>query len=261
MFLQINEKECTYFEWVRNRKGNTNSVWFTESNFEDIKKIDDSYKEKYKVAFLLECYDIHPDAYSWILKNDYLFDYVITHKEALVKKNPRKYLWHPFGGCWIKPEDTKIYDKTKLVSSICSNKKITYGHRLRHKATQLIANEDRYGHGYKTIPYKLDGLKDYAFSIVVENNPDWFTEKLIDCFACGTIPIYWGKLNIDKYFDDCGIIQFETIDELKDEILPSLSMDLYRQLNKQNNFKLVEEYRCGENWLFENYPFLFENTK
>ena len=107
----------------------------------------------------------------------------------------------------------------------------------------------------------LDGLKDYAFSIVVENNPDWFTEKLIDCFACGTIPIYWGKLNIDKYFDDCGIIQFETIDELKDEILPSLSMDLYRQLNKQNNFKLVEEYRCGENWLFENYPFLFENTK
>ena len=41
---------------------------------------------------------------------------------------------------------------------------------------------------------KLAGLKDYMFTIVIENVVDdcWFTEKLMDSLLTGTIPIYWG---------------------------------------------------------------------
>ena len=43
-----------------------------------------------------------------------------------------------------------------------------------------------------------------------------FSEKLLDAMAVGTIPVYWGCPEIDKFFDKNGIITFNTIEELKD---------------------------------------------
>jgi predicted nucleic acid-binding Zn ribbon protein len=60
-----------------------------------------------------------------------------------------------------------------------------------------------YGRDYKFIPNKLDGLKDYMFSIVVENSiyPKYYTEKITDCFATGTVPIYYGDKSIGEDFN------------------------------------------------------------
>ena len=48
------------------------------------------------------------------------------------------------------------------------------------------------------------------FSIVIENSieSDYFTEKLLDCFLTGTIPIYVGTKTTSEYFDTDGIIYF-----------------------------------------------------
>ena len=35
---------------------------------------------------------------------------------------------------------------------------------------------------------------------------DHFTEKLLDCMLCRTLPIYWGTPNIEEYFDVAGMI-------------------------------------------------------
>ena len=45
-----------------------------------------------------------------------------------------------------------------------------------------------------TLKDKIDGLRDYRYHFCIENikRDYWFTEKLIDCFVTGTIPIYWG---------------------------------------------------------------------
>ena len=32
------------------------------------------------------------------------------------------------------------------------------------------------------------------------------TEKLTDCFACGTIPVYYGTAGVAQYFNPEGII-------------------------------------------------------
>lgn len=49
---------------------------------------------------------------------------------------------------------------------------------------------------------KYDGLKNYKYSLCVENScyDNYFTEKITDCLLSWTIPIYFGCTNIDKYF-------------------------------------------------------------
>jgi hypothetical protein len=50
-----------------------------------------------------------------------------------------------------------------------------------------------FGRGYNEIKNKEIGLKDYHFSITMENHtyPLAYSE-ISDCFATGTIPIYYG---------------------------------------------------------------------
>jgi hypothetical protein len=71
-------------------------------------------------------------------------------------------------------------------------------------------------------------LDSYKFSIVMENSStiNYFTEKIIDCFATKTIPIYWGCTNIGDYFDSRGIITFNNEYELSD-IVMNLNPKIY----------------------------------
>jgi hypothetical protein len=60
-----------------------------------------------------------------------------------------------------------------------------------------------------TVPDKLATLKNYQFCICYENTRDvkgYVTEKIFDCFATGTVPVYWGAENIEEYVpSDCFI--------------------------------------------------------
>lgn len=165
------------------------------------------------IAWLIEPYEICPSTYEIVRKNHNFFDLVITHDLQLISQIPNS-VFMPYGDCWIKEEDWKIYPKSKLCSIFCSDKKLTKQHLLRHKCLK-IDGIDHFGY-MRPLEYKLDGLKDYRLSVVVENSDRdvWFTEKLLDCFATGTIPIYCGTKNIGKYFDKSGIIQFSSVDEL-----------------------------------------------
>jgi hypothetical protein len=48
---------------------------------------------------------------------------------------------------------------------------------------------------------KLDTMSQYKFSLCFENliMDGYITEKIFDCFYCGTIPIYWGGSDIEKW--------------------------------------------------------------
>jgi len=85
----------------------------------------------------------------------------------------------------------------------------------------------------------------YKFSIIIENSKedDYFSEKLIDCFSCMTIPVYWGAPNIGDYFDIDGMIIFNSIKNLQD-IVGKLSEDLYFKMKPTliNNRKLALNY-------------------
>lgn len=67
---------------------------------------------------------------------------------------------------------------------------------------------------------KIGTLATYRFSICFENVgwiPGYITEKIIDCFLAGTVPVYLGAPNIESYIPrDCFVdaSRFATADEL-----------------------------------------------
>lgn len=180
-----------------------------------------------------------------IIENQNNFDLILAWHLSILNNCSNSELF-PFGSCWIDKTDRCVHEKSKLVSIISSYKKQTVGHRLRHQ----IINEkfipmDTFGRGYTPIDNKLIGLKDYMFSLIIENDTtdNWFTEKLIDCLVNGTIPVYWGCRNIGDYFDMGGFIRFNTIEEFN-TIAPTLNRDTYTKMlpfiNK--NFDLSLKY-------------------
>ena len=48
----------------------------------------------------------------------------------------------------------------------------------------------------------------------MQKTQNWFTEKLVDCFRTKTIPIYKGCPNIKDFYNEKGIIFFNSMEEL-----------------------------------------------
>lgn len=239
------------FEWSRTDYDPEKPTVYTDMviGSNTIGKPENSY------AWLIEPICIANNLYTTIKKSENLYDKIFTHEKTLLDKSD-KYQLAPFGCCWIEPKDQIIYDKTKNVSIISSNKTMTYGHKLRHNVISSLKDKiDVFGRGYNPINYKLEGLKNYRFQIVIENckRDYWFTEKLIDCFVTGTIPIYWGCPSIGDFFDTNGIISFDDIDELS-KVIETLDEDFYiNHLDSvKNNFEKSKNYLLPDQHVY-NY--------
>lgn len=205
----------------------------------------DLVKSDLKIFWLLEPRAVRPYGYSKIIEIENKFDYILTYDSELLKRS-EKYIKYVVGQSRVY--EPKIYDKTKMVSMIASNKQITEGHIFRHEISNRLSkkyNIDMWGSGYKSFDSKLPPLSDYYFTISVMNSKidNFFTEVIVDNFMLGTVPIFWGCPNINEYFDERGIITFDTIDEL-DEILSKLTIDDYfnRIEYIKNNFEIAKKY-------------------
>ena len=111
---------------------------------------------------------------------------------------------------------------------------------------------DVYGGGYNPIPEKGVGLNDYMFSFAIENIKvdGYFTEKIADCFATGTIPVYWGDSTISDHFLEEGIVRItDDFDVL------GLTKDLYMSKMEavKENFRRAMEFPCSEDYMYLNY--------
>lgn len=215
--------------------------------------LNNAIKKEISYAWLIEPIAISPQNYDLIKKISNNFNTIFTHERSLLELG-EPYEFLPFGCCWIKPEDHKIFNKTKNISIISSDKKMTDGHILRHKIIDTYRNfMDVYGRGYNPIEYKLDGLKDYRFSIVIENckRDYWFTEKLIDCLITGTIPIYWGCPSIGDFFDIEGFIIIDEVNDLT-SIIENLNEELYISKSEYilNNFHKSKKYISPDNLIY-----------
>ena len=113
---------------------------------------------------------------------------------------------------------------------------------------------DVYGRGYNPIEYKLLGLKDYMFSITIENTQKdyYFTEKLIDCFMTGTVPVYYGCPSISKFFNEKGMIIFNNVVELQSK---KIDKETYESMLPyiHENFEKAKEYLIAEDYIWNNY--------
>jgi len=236
----------------------SDTCFLTDMCLQDIHKASGV---KRKVAWLLEPNAIHPHMYEWIQTNNRLFDYVLTFDEDLISRG-QNYLYYPHGRCWIN--NYKDLKKENKVSIIASSKNFTEGHQLRHKVIDKFKDIEVFGYGYNPVENKEDSLSKYMYSVTIENcrQPGYWTEKIVDCFATKTIPIFWGDDAVSDFFDPDGIIYFNSQEELG-EILEDLKVNgesifESKKAAVEKNFKLVETYRIPEDWMYNNYKFLFK---
>jgi hypothetical protein len=124
--------------------------------------------------------------------------------------------------CELK--NTGTIPKSKFMSIITSNKKLTDGHKKRLEfALQLKSlypeHIDLYGRGINDFENKWDVLAPYKYHICIENSSirNYFTEKITDSFLCLSFPLYYGCTNIESYFSENSFIKIDIdkIDECK----------------------------------------------
>tara|TARA_R110000744_G_scaffold83267_1_gene163377 strand:+ start:3439 stop:4221 length:783 start_codon:yes stop_codon:yes gene_type:complete len=206
-------------------------------------------------AWLHESKSIIPQAYEAAKQNKELlksqYKAVFTHDNDLIESDPEFFKMVPACGFWI--EDVKVHPKSKLLSFITSNKVMCEGHRYRLGWLEKLGGScDVYGKGINDIDKKEEALNDYYFSIAIENGKydTYFTEKILDCFATGTIPVYYGTEKIVDYFNKDGIIM------LTDDFdISQLSPELYESKKEavMDNFERVKKYDTVEDYIYREY--------
>lgn len=210
------------------------------------------------------------EIYDLVFDNHHMFDRILTYDQKLLSL-PNSKLRFIMAKTFLSNEHAtteehiQVYEKTKNISCVSSNKSFLKGHQLRlEMINHLLSNEtkdyfDMFGHGFQSIDTKLLALKDYRFSISIENAyiPNYASEKISDCFLTGTIPIYYGCPNIGDYFDMGGIITFSTKEELQD-IMVHLHINGVEEYQKRkdavyNNFITAKKYALSPNEHFQAY--------
>jgi len=244
------------FEWDRSGTRREIAV-FTDASLLEAERRNDCYK----VAWLLESPRNTRPEYRWLGRNPLLFDRVLTFEQNFLENLPRA-RFSPCGGCWLAKEGWKIHPKTQNLSTIVSEKRAMPGQKLRHEVIQkhAAAFDAILGRGFREIDDKIEGLKDYRYSLAIENCRQnfYFTEKIIDCFMTGTVPIYWGCPSIGLFFDKEGIITFEHPRDLG-LILEHIGPEDYeRRLPAvHRNFERAHRYFYPDIYAWENIRDLF----
>ena len=216
---------------------------------------------KLNIALLMESIELDNKYYEYIKNNYRKYDIIFTWSKKLLDLNYNNIKLNLCGTTWLHENYIQIYNKSKLCSIIVSEKCYLTGHKLRHAIVDNIINNklnvNLFGNRFKNLPYsnganpktltngKIIALKDYMFSITIENcKEDYeFTEKLIDCFLSGTVPIYWGCPSIHKFFNIKGIITFNTLTECID-IINNISEETYKIMLPyiEENFEIAKKY-------------------
>jgi len=149
---------------------------------------------------------------DWMVEKHEFFARVFTH---YIPSNDGKYVssqpavpWH-VDKTFDELISAGIPSKSKQLSAIVGESMDLPGHVKRRQFLDRITGHqdlklDLYGRGINFIEDKWDALAPYRYSLAIENTscPDYWTEKIADCFLSWTVPIYYGCMNIEDYFPE-----------------------------------------------------------
>jgi hypothetical protein len=192
---------------------------------------------------------LFPYGTTWLSKagkkhNDCLgvFDESILD-EVKVKANNISFMSTNHFGC-------PGYEMRRL---IWNNRHLVKPKTVFYSSTRFVTNQPSWN-GMKFSDTTHDGLLPNddkinlfksMFSIVVESNqePWYFSEKIIDALLTKTVPIYWGCTNIGNIFDQKGILSFNTIHEFFEKI-NSINENTYEELKPyiEKNYVIAKQY-------------------
>ena len=215
----------------------------------DCNYLNSKFKNAIKIAYFTENQipDFNKADYAIGFHNlNYLDRYF--KKTTLIWKFEKQYLKIKNKNFIIEREkvlSNKI--RKKFCAAVISNSRSTDGFR------KLFINElNKYkiidmGGKYMNnignrVKNKIKFLSSYKFSIAMENSEGqgYVSEKILDSFIAGTIPIYYGGYMIDEYLNPKSFILIRDQKDLKEKIEYIKKIDnddiLYHNLLKENLF-------------------------
>ena len=100
----------------------------------------------------------------------------------------------------------------------------------------------------------------FSFACENANYPTYFTEKLTDCFACGTIPVYYGTAGVAQYFDPDGIIFLDQNSPWDNIPWDKLTPEYYESKKDviKENYEIAISMRVAEDYMYGNYLYVFD---
>jgi hypothetical protein len=209
-----------------------------------------------------EIFGIH----DWVYQNHKLFDIVLSWDKNLANsiQNGIEFM------CSWRINNNSAWEflgeKKFEITFLSGIKKITEGHKLRHKIYNLDSQikpphrwyyvlEDwdvntntrpgysEYSKDLSYIPKEFQyepniyGKKhlyqNSMFNVSVENlkKENWINDRLWSCFASKVVPIYWGCPNVEEFgYDERGIIRFENEKDLLNILNNLTEKDYYDKL-------------------------------
>ena len=202
---------------------------------------------------------------DWMSEGHKLFYRVYTHH--ITSKVPKYIVSQPALPWYVNKSFDQLSQmdipaKSKTLSWIVGKALSVPGHFKRLSFLKFIQEKnyidiDLYGTAVRVIEDKWDGLAPYKYSLAIENScsPDYWTEKIADCFLSWTIPFYYGCTNLNKYFPEESFIRIDidkpeiAIDRVKSAInnnewekrLPALKTAREKVLNQYQLFPHLAE--------------------
>ena len=141
--------------------------------------------------------------------------------------------------------ESTVRDKPKKLSWITSDTAVLAGHRYRLEFLSRLQGKvplDLFGRGFHRVYDKWDVLAPYRYSIAFENMraPYYFTEKLMDCFVCETMPIYFGSPQITNFFPKDSLV---VIDPESPDVVDQIRSVVESNLWQRNRDAILEAKR------------------
>ncbi|HEX2583233.1 MAG TPA: glycosyltransferase family 10 [Chlamydiales bacterium] len=177
-------------------------------------------KEK-MVLFLWEPPTVEKEGYDPEMQR--LFGKIYTWDDDLV--DGLKFFKFYYPELREKQADLVPFKEKKLCTMVATRLSSKHPKELyseREKVIRFFEDKpglfDLYGRGWEkkkfvhwrgAVADKMETIKRYKFSICYENMRDvrgYITEKIFDCFAAQTVPVYWGASNVSEYIPaDCFV--------------------------------------------------------
>jgi hypothetical protein len=111
--------------------------------------------------------------------------------------------------------DRSVEHRTRFFQKLNARRRVDSGGRALNNLGRSVA---------PGLAAKLDFLRPYKFHLAFENRevPGYVTEKIVDAFMAGAVPVYWGDTSVKQQFNPAAFIDrrdFETDEACIEHIL------------------------------------------
>ena len=213
-------------DFLNSKYNNTIKIaFFTENQIPDFNQAD--YAIGFQNINYLDRY-FRKTTLIWVFQKRYLNiknkDFMKKRKEVYRKGNRKKF-------CAAVISNSIITDgfRIKFINELNKYKKVDMGGAYNNNIGKPVKD-------------KIKFLSSYKFSIAMENTEGqgYISEKILDSFIAGTIPIYYGGYMIDEFINPKSFILIKNEKDMKEKIEYIKKIDnnekLYKNILKENLF-------------------------